>query len=39
VFQRRQNGYVDFYREWTDYKKGFGYLNTEFWLGQAFYFV
>ena len=34
VIQRRQNGEVDFYRDWVDYKDGFGSLTGEFWLGN-----
>ena len=33
VIQRRKNGSVDFNRPWSDYEKGFGDLNGEFWYG------
>ena len=34
MFQRRQDGSIDFHRGWNDYKPGFGQLTAEFWLGN-----
>ena len=33
VLMKRQDGSVNFYLNWTDYKSGFGNLEGEHWLG------
>ena len=33
VLLKRQDGSVDFYLNWTDYKNGFGNLEGEHWVG------
>ena len=33
VFQRRENGLVNFDRNWVDYQQGFGNISHDFWLG------
>ena len=35
VFRRRIDGSVDFFSDWEHYKKSFGNLQNEFWLGNG----
>ena len=39
VFQRRTDGSEKFYRNWNDYKVGFGQLHHEHWLGNTHLFT
>ena len=34
LFQKRENGTLDFYQDWQAYKDGFGHLQGEHWLGN-----
>lgn len=34
LIQRRQDGSLNFTRNWDDYAFGFGNVNAEFWLGN-----
>lgn len=35
VFQRREDGSVNFFRGWEAYREGFGKLTGEHWLGEC----
>ncbi|GIY52415.1 protein scabrous [Caerostris extrusa] len=34
VIQKRFNGSENFFRDWTNYRNGFGKLASEFWIGN-----
>ncbi|XP_069751902.1 angiopoietin-2-like isoform X4 [Narcine bancroftii] len=36
VFQHREDGTVEFHRDWKEYKLGFGDPRGEYWLGNEF---
>ncbi|XP_062889699.1 angiopoietin-2b isoform X1 [Mobula hypostoma] len=36
VFQHRENGNVEFHRDWKEYKLGFGNPHGEYWLGNEY---
>ena len=39
VFQRRRDGGTDFNRNWEEYRRGFGDVNKDFWLGNSALFM
>lgn len=39
VIQRRFDGIIDFFRNWKDYKYGFGNKIDEYWFGRVIYFI
>uniref|UniRef100_A0A8W8M7C5 Fibrinogen C-terminal domain-containing protein n=1 Tax=Magallana gigas TaxID=29159 RepID=A0A8W8M7C5_MAGGI len=38
IIQRRFDGSVNFRRNWREYEDGFGTFDSEFWIGDSFYY-
>ena len=39
ILQRRMDGSENFFRNWTEYKLGFGQLHREHWLGNEYTYL
>ena len=39
IIQKRFDGVEHFYRDWHDYKYGFGNKTGEYWLGNGYIFI
>lgn len=39
IIQKRFDGVENFYRDWNDYKYGFGNKTGEYWLGNGYIFI